>query len=427
MIDPNVLRTQLDWVAENLKKRGFHLDTEKFLALEWERKALQVKTQSLQNHRKVLSKSIGQAKSMGEDTTFLMQEVEKIVVDLGHTETHLTQVVDQLNDYLAGVPNLLHESVPLGKDETENVEIKKWGNISDVAFTPKDHVDLSSASQSIDFQTAAKLSGSRFVVLRNQAARLHRALAQFMLDMHINEHGYEEIYVPYLVEHHALFGTGQLPKLEQDLFHIKGEKALSLIPTAEVPLTNLVRESILPFDSLPLKFVSHTPCFRSEAGSYGKDTRGMFRQHQFDKVELVQIVAPEASAAAHEELTYHAERILQALELPYRVVMLCSGDMGFAAAKTYDLEVWLPSQKRYREISSCSNMEAFQARRMHARLRRTNSKPELVHTLNGSGLAVGRTLIAVLENYQDEHGDVAIPRVLQPYLHGVKKLLFSVK
>lgn len=417
MIDPNLLRHHLDLVRDNLAKRGFSLDVAKIAELEEARKSLQVKTQHLQNQRNVLSKSIGQAKAKGEDVTALLAEVETATQALSESEKACQEVIDKLNHYLSFLPNLVHDSVPVGKDETENVEVRRWGQPREFHFTPKDHVDLTAASSKIDFEASAKISGSRFVVLKGEIARLHRALAQFMLSVHTQEHGYQEIYVPYLVESHALFGVGQLPKFAEDLFHIQGERPLTLIPTAEVSLTNLVRDSILSANELPLKFVSHTPCFRSEAGSYGKDTKGMFRQHQFDKVELVQVVAPELSYQALEELTQHAETILQRLELPYRVMALCSGDIGQASAKTYDLEVWLPSQQRYREISSCSNTEAYQARRMQARYRAAASaKPELVHTLNGSGLAVGRTLIAVLENYQDEKGNVEIPKALQPFM-----------
>lgn len=423
MIDPNLLRHQLDLVATNLEKRGFVLDKESLQSLEERRKGLQVKLQELQSKRNVLSKSIGQSKAKGEDITYVLEEAEKATQDLTQLQATCDQTIEEQQVAWSYLPNMIHESVPIGKDENANVEVRRWGTIPTFSFTPKDHVDLTDSSRAIDFQSATNISGSRFVVLRKEVAKLHRALAQFMLDTHINEHGYQEAYVPYLVELKALYGVGQLPKFYEDLFHIKGERELCLIPTAEVSLTNLVRETILSADELPLKFVSHTPCFRSEAGSYGKDTRGMIRQHQFDKVELVQIVAPEKSYEALEELTSHAEKILQRLKLPYRVMALCSGDIGFAAAKTYDLEVWLPSQDKYREISSCSNTEAFQARRIQARYRSgPQAKPELVHTLNGSGLAVGRTLVAVLENYQDEKGNITVPEVLKPYMGGLERI-----
>lgn len=421
MIDPNLLRHDLDRVAGILEKRGFKVDKSSLTALEETRKGLQVKLQELQNKRNVLSKAIGQAKAKGEDIAYILEEAEKAAQDLEEMQAACEKAVEEQQIAWSYLPNLLHESVPLGKDETHNVEIRRWGEIPHFSFTPKDHVDLTEKSRTIDFEAAAKLSGSRFMVLQKGVARLHRALAQFMLDIHTNEHGYQETYVPYLVEQKALYGVGQLPKFYEDLFHIKGERELCLIPTAEVSLTNLVRESILSAEDLPLKFVSHTPCFRSEAGSYGKDTRGMIRQHQFDKVELVQIVAPEKSYEALEELTSHAEKILQRLNLPYRVIALCSGDIGFAAAKTYDLEVWLPSQQKYREISSCSNTEAFQARRIQARYRSDpKAKPELLHTLNGSGLAVGRTLVAVLENYQNSDGNITVPDALKPYMGGIE-------
>lgn len=419
MIDPNLLRNQLAMVAENLKKRGVTVDVNALQALEERRKGLQVKLQELQNQRNTLSKSIGQTKAKGGDVTLLLEEAEKASQDLEMLQASSDKAVAEQQSAWSYLPNLVHDSVPVGKDETENLEVRRWGTPRSFTFQPKDHVALTEKNQGIDFESASKISGARFVVLRGDVAKLHRALAQFMLDVHVNEHGYQETYVPYLVEAKALYGTGQLPKMAEDLFHLKGEKELSLIPTAEVSLTNLVRETILTAEALPLKFVSHTPCFRSEAGSYGKDTRGMIRQHQFDKVELVQIVSPEKSYEALEQLTSHAEKILQKLALPYRVLALCSGDIGFCAAKTYDLEVWLPSQQTYREISSCSNTEAFQARRLQARYRANDkAKPELVHTLNGSGLAVGRTLVAVLENYQDEAGNVKVPEVLVPYMGG---------
>ncbi len=427
MIDPNVLRNQLEEVVANLAKRGVKIDIEKLRSLEEQRKEYQVKTQTLQSKRNTLSKEIGQAKAKKneQEANLLLEQVAGVGVDLEEIEKQFTNIHEELNAYLATLPNLVHDSVPVGKDESENVEVRRWGTPKTFDFTPLDHVDLTAKSTKIDFEASAKMSGSRFVVLKGEVAKLHRALAQFMLHLHTNEHGYEEMYVPYLVESQALFGVGQLPKFYDDLFHIKGDKELTLIPTAEVSLTNLVRDSIIPAEKLPLKFVSHTPCFRSEAGSYGKDTKGMIRQHQFDKVELVQIVSPETSYQALEELTKHAETILQKLNLPYRVVALCTGDIGFQSTKTYDLEVWLPSQQKYREISSCSNTESFQARRLQARFRAANGKPELVHTLNGSGLAVGRTLIAVLENYQDKDGNVHVPEALHPFMGATRVIKLS--
>ncbi|HRE31953.1 MAG TPA: serine--tRNA ligase [Candidatus Berkiella sp.] len=427
MIDPNLLRTKLDDVVANLAKRGTTLDVAKFTTLEESRKSLQMKTQQLQSQRNTISKAIGQAKAKKEDTTALMKEVEGVTTALATAEQAFEAIHKEQTEFLSYLPNLIHESVPVGKDEDANVEVRKWGEPKKFDFVPKDHVDLTASQHAIDFDAASKISGSRFAVLRGDVAKLHRALAQFMLSIHTSEHGYQEVYVPYLVEREALYGVGQLPKFEQDLFHIKGERGLCLIPTSEASLANLVRDSILSAAELPLKFVSHSPCFRSEAGSYGKDTRGMIRQHQFDKVELVQIVAPESSYEALESLTGHAESILQRLELPYRVMALCSGDIGAAAAKTYDLEVWLPSQQKYREISSCSNTEAYQARRMQARFRPTaNAKPELVHTLNGSGLAVGRTLVAILENYQDEQGNVHVPKALYPFMGETRVIQLAV-
>lgn len=427
MIDPNLLRTQLEVVVANLAKRGNVLDTAKFKAMEESRKSLQMKTQQLQSQRNAISKAIGQAKAKKEDASHLMKEVEGVTAELAITEKEFEVVHKEQTEFMAYLPNLIHDSVPVGSDETANVEVRKWGEPKTFDFVPKDHVDLTEKSRAIDFDIASQMSGARFSVLRGEVAKLHRALAQFMLTVHTTEHGYQEMYVPYLVEREALYGVGQLPKFEQDLFHLKGERSLCLIPTAEVSLTNLVRDTILNAAELPLKFVSHTPCFRSEAGSYGKDTRGMIRQHQFEKVELVQIVTPESSYEALEQLTKHAETILQRLELPYRVMSLCSGDIGNAAAKTYDLEVWLPSQQKYREISSCSNTESYQARRLQARYRKTaEAKPELVHTLNGSGLAVGRTLVAVLENYQDQQGNVVVPKALQPYMGDTKVIQLAV-
>lgn len=419
MLDPRLLRSDLENVARNLARRGVVLDRGQYLELETSRKALQVDVEALRKDRNERSKAIGQAKTAGEDIEPLKLKVGELATKLADSEARLQSVQAELDAIQAGLPNLLHDSVPDGADETCNAELRRWGEPPSFDFEPKDHVSLGENLGLIDFERAAKLSGSRFVVLRGQVARLQRSLIQFMLDVHVNDHGYTEVYVPYLVNEESLFGTGQLPKFDADLFHVDGETGLRLIPTAEVPLTNLARDTIIEPDKLPLRLAAHTPCFRSEAGSYGKDTRGMIRQHQFEKVELVHIVRPEDSYEALEELLSHAEAILQRLGLAYRVVTLCAGDTGFAAAKTYDLEVWLPGQGRYREISSCSNCEAFQARRMHARWRNPdNNKPEPVHTLNGSGVAAGRALIAVLENYQREDGSVTIPEVLQPYMGG---------
>ena len=420
MLDPKLLRNELDKVARNLARRGVVLNRGQYLELESSRKALQVEVEELRQERNERSKAIGQAKAAGEEIEPLRLEVGELATKLAEAEARLHSVRNDLEALLAGLPNLLHDSVPDGADETCNAELRRWGEPPSFEFEPKDHVSIGEGLGLIDFESAAKLSGSRFVVLRGQLARLQRALIQFMLDVHINDHGYGEVYVPYLVNEESLFGTGQLPKFDADLFHVDGETGLRLIPTAEVPLTNLARDTIIEPDELPMKLTAHTPCFRSEAGSYGKDTRGMIRQHQFEKVELVHIVRPEDSYEALEELLSHAEAILQRLGLAYRVVTLCGGDTGFGAAKTYDLEVWLPGQGRYREISSCSNCEAFQARRMHARWRNpdNNNKPEPVHTLNGSGVAAGRAVIAVLENYQREDGSVTIPEVLRPYMGG---------
>lgn len=424
MLDPKSLRSELDEVAAKLKTRGYTLDTAKINELESKRKAIQVETESLQNQRKVKSKSIGQAKAKGEDVAALMAEVNGFGDKLEAAKQELAQIQDALNDIYLTIPNVPHESVPHGKDEDDNVELRVWGQPKDYDFDVRDHVDIGeSLDRNVDFEAAAKISGSRFVVLKGHIAKLHRVLAQFMLELHTNEHGYTEAYVPALVDANALYGTGQLPKFSEDLFKTQpveeGGKSFYLIPTAEVPLTNLVADSIVDEKDLPLKFTSHSPCFRSEAGSYGRDTRGLIRQHQFDKVELVQIVKPEESFAALDSMLGHAEKVLQKLELPYRVVTLCTGDMGFSATKTYDIEVWLPAQNTYREISSCSNASDFQARRMQARFRPAGSKkPELAHTLNGSGLAVGRTLVAVLENYQRADGLVDIPTALQPYFGG---------
>ncbi len=458
MLDIQLLRSNLPAVAERLATRGVALDTAEFEALEAERKRLQVYTQDLQAKRNTLSKQIGVLKGKGEDASAVMAEVAGLGDALKAAEADLGKHMPLFDAFLETIPNLPHESVPVGNDETGNVEILRWGRPRAIA-APRDHVDLGTALGGLDFEAGVKISGARFTVMKGQVARLHRALTQFMLDLHTGEHGYTEVYTPYMVNIESMFGTGQLPKFEADLFSVnagavysseeleqieerkrrdevefektgirvasiasKKQHKLYLIPTAEVPVTNLVRGEILAADVLPLKFVAHTPCFRSEAGSYGKDTRGMIRQHQFDKVELVQMVRPEQSWEALEQLTGHAEAVLQELDLPYRKVALCTGDMGFSAAKTYDLEVWLPAQNTYREISSCSNFESFQARRMQARFRNEKNKPELLHTLNGSGLAVGRTLVAVLENYQNEDGSITVPTVLRPWMGGQEKI-----
>ncbi len=421
MLDPQVLRADLDFVAAQLARRGLTLDTARIEVLETRRKAIQVRTQELQGERNSRSKLIGQAKKAGEDVGPLLARVADLGDQLKAAEVELATVQEDLREIALGLPNLPHASVPDGRAEADNREERRWGEPRVFPFTPKDHVDLGVPTGWMDFDAAAKLAGARFVVLSGPLARLHRALIQFMLDTHTREHGYVEVYVPYLVNADSLYGTGQLPKFEQDLFKVPGERDYYLIPTAEVPVTNLARDLILDADRLPCKWVAHTPCFRSEAGSYGKDTRGMIRQHQFEKVELVQLVRPADSFAALEALTGHAEAILQRLELPYRVVSLCAGDLGFSAAKTYDLEVWLPGQQKYREISSCSNFLDFQARRLQARWRNPDTgKPELLHTLNGSGLAVGRTLVAVLENYQEADGRLRIPTALRPYLGGAE-------
>ena len=424
MLDINVLRTQLDTVQAGLNSRGKPIDLSRFVALEAERKSLQTRTQELQSQRNSLSKQIGVLKGKGEDASAAMAEVAAMKAELEANEVRLTALLNDFNAVLAALPNLPDASVPLGTDEKDNVEVKRWGTPRNFDFAVRDHVDIGESLGQLDLAAATKVAGARFSVLKGPLARLHRALAQFMLDTHTAEHGYTEVYTPYLVNADSLMGTGQLPKFEEDLFKVgRGDaEPLYLIPTAEVPVTNLVRDEILAAESLPMKLVCHTPCFRSEAGSAGRDTRGMIRQHQFDKVELVQIVHPDESAAAHEALTRHAEVILEKLELPYRKVALCTGDMGFSAAKTYDLEVWLPAQETYREISSCSNFGAFQARRMQARYRNDKNKPELVHTLNGSGLAVGRTLVAILENHQNADGSVTIPTALRPYMGGVEAL-----
>ena len=421
MLDIQLLRSQPAEVAARLASRGAGFDVAAFLALEDERKGLQVRTQELQAKRNALSKQIGQMKAKGEDSAAVMQEVAGLGDELKRNEESLADLLNRINAFVSVIPNLPHESVPAGKSEADNLEMKRWGTPREFGFAVKDHVDLGEALGGIDFEAATKISGARFSLMKGAIARLHRALAQFMLDTHTQEHGYTEVYAPYLVNGNSLFGTGQLPKFHEDLFHIKDD-GYFLIPTAEVPVTNIVRDTIVDAEQLPLKFVCHTPCFRREAGSYGKDTRGMIRQHQFDKVELVRIEQPENSWAALEELTCHAEIILEKLELPYRRVALCAGDMGFSAAKTYDLEVWLPGQGAYREISSCSHFEAFQARRMQARFRNEKNKPELAHTLNGSGLAVGRALVAVLENYQREDGSIEVPSVLRPYMAGLASI-----
>ena len=424
MLDIQQLRTNLDAVAEGLAKRGKPIDFSEFVVLETERKTLQSRTQDLQAQRNSLSKQIGMLKGQGKDASEVMTQVGAIGDELKASETRLGELLEKFNAILAALPNIPDDSVPVGNDEFDNVEVKRWGTPRTFDFPVKDHTDIGEAIGQLDFTTAAIISGARFSLLKGGLARLHRALAQFMLDTHTAEHGYTEVYVPYLVNAASLHGTGQLPKFEEDLFKVQrgDQDPLYLIPTAEVPVTNIVRDEILAAEALPLKFVSHTPCFRSEAGSGGRDVRGMIRQHQFDKVELVQIVHPEKSAEAHEELTRQAEIILERLELPYRRMALCSGDMGFSAAKTYDLEVWLPAQNTYREISSCSNFGAFQARRMQTRFRNDKNKNELVHTLNGSGLAVGRTLVAILENFQNADGSVTIPAALRPYMGGLEKL-----
>lgn len=427
MIDLQLLRKDIDSVATRLAARKFQLDVAAFNALEAERKQIQTRTEELQSKRNSLSKQIGVLKGKGEDASAVMNEVAGIGDELKASATKLDEVQEKMSTFLRNIPNLPHESVPVGTDEAGNVEVRKVGTPRSFDFEVRDHVDVA-AALGLDFDVAAKLTGSRFVVMKSGIARLHRALAQFMLNTHISEHGYTECYTPYIVNADSLMGTGQLPKFEADLFAVKkggqeGEgEALYLIPTSEVPLTNLVRDEIVALEDLPIRLTAHTPCFRSEAGSYGRDTRGMIRQHQFDKVEMVQVVHPERSFEALEEMVGHAENILKKLELPYRVITLCTGDMGFGAAKTYDLEVWLPAQNTYREISSVSNCEAFQARRMQARFRNAQGKPELVHTLNGSGLAVGRTLVAILENYQQADGSVEIPKALQAYMGGVTRL-----
>jgi len=424
MLDIQLLRNDLQGVINRLGDRGLALDAATFERIEAGRKAVQMRTQELQARRNQLSKEVGQAKAKKEDASALIAEVNAQADQLKTLEQELARIQEEMNVFLSTIPNIPHASVPAGKSADDNVEVRKVGVPPTFAFTPKDHVDLGEGLKQLDFDVAAKIAGARFSVMKGPLARMHRALAQFMLDTHTQEHGYTEVYAPYMVNADSMRGTGQLPKFEEDLFSVPrsdGSK-LYLIPTAEVPVTNIVRDEIVSQADLPLKFVCHTPCFRSEAGSYGRDTRGMIRQHQFDKVELVQIAHPEKSYELLEALTGHAEQILKRLELPYRVITLCTGDMGFSAAKTYDIEVWLPGQSAYREISSCSNFESFQARRMQARFRNEKNKPELVHTLNGSGLAVGRTLVAVMENYQNADGSITVPAVLQPYMGGLEKL-----
>jgi seryl-tRNA synthetase len=426
MIDPKLLRASIDEVARQLARRGYQLDTSRVQKLEEQRRHWQIETDRLRAARNAHAKSVGQARGRGEDIAPLMSQGEALAQELAGAEQTFNEVQTSLEQLQLELPNLPHESVPPGLDESANVEVGRSGQPRAFTFKPRDHAEIGERLGQMDFEAASRISGARFVVLRAGLARMQRALAQFMLDLHTGEHGYTETYAPYLVSAQALLGTGQLPKFEQDLFAVRSEQGFYLIPTSEVSMTNLVREQIVAAESLPLKFTSHTPCFRSEAGSAGRDTRGMIRQHQFEKVELVQIVRPAESYAALESLRTHAEAVLQKLELPYRVVALCGGDLGFAAAKTYDLEVWLPSQEKYREISSCSNCEAFQARRMQARWRNPDTgKPEPVHTLNGSGVAVGRALVAVLENYQNEDGSIDIPQVLRPYMSGLARLSVS--
>jgi seryl-tRNA synthetase len=421
MLDIQQLRKELPQVVGGLKRRGYAFDEATFSALEAERKSLQVRTEELQANRNAASKQIGILKSQGKDTSAVMGEVAGVGDALKANEVALSALQDRLNSFLRQIPNIPRGDVPAGKSADENAEIRRIGTVRSFDFAPKDHTDIGEALKGIDFETASKLSGARFSVLRGQVARLHRTIAQFMLDVHTEQHGYTEVYVPYMVGSESADGVSSLAKFKDDLFKIEG-RDLYLIPTAEYPVTNFVRDTIVDAKELPLKFACHSPCFRSEAGSYGKDTRGMIRQHQFDKVELVQIVTPEKSADAHEELTAHAEAILQKLELPYRTMLLCTGDMGFSSAKTYDLEVWLPAQNAYREISSCSNFEAFQARRMMARFKNALGRTELLHTINGSGLAVGRTMVAILENYQNADGSVSVPTALQAYMGGTTKI-----
>ena len=423
MIDPKLLRQDTEAVAANLARRGFEFDTGTYLALEERRKSLQVETEELRNERNTSSKNIGKAKAQGEDIAPLLEAVKDLGDKLENNETELQTILGELRSIELGLPNLMADDVPDGKSEEYNAEVRRWGEPTELGFEAKDHIELGENLGMLDFETASKISGSRFAVMRGQLARMQRALIQFMLDTHTQDHGYVETYVPYLVQYDALVGTGQLPKFEEDLFKTTTETPFYLIPTAEVPVTNFARDAIFEADQLPMRYTAHTPCFRSEAGSYGQDTRGMIRQHQFEKVELVQFVAAGDSDRALEELTGHAEVILQRLELPYRVMALCAGDVGFGSAKTYDIEVWLPGQQKYREISSCSNYNDFQARRMQARRRNPDTgKPELIHTLNGSGVAAGRALVAILENYQQADGSVRVPDVLQPYMGGATTL-----
>ncbi len=426
MIDPKLLRSDPRGVAANLARRGFHLDVAAFTAFEERRKAAQVESDRVRAERNANAKAVGMAKGKGEDASALLARAEELTKQLAASDAAIAAVQTEVDAWQLGLPNLLHDSVPEGRDEAANEEVRRWGEPRKFEFAPKDHVELGEKLGGLDFESAARISGARFSVMKGAVAKLHRALAQFMLDLHTQEHGYTEAYVPYLVLGQALQGTGQLPKFEQDLFRVQSEQGFFLIPTAEVPVTNLVRDSIVEPAKLPMKFVAHTPCFRSEAGAAGKDTRGLIRQHQFEKVELVHIVKPADSYAALEELTANAEKVLRKLELPYRVVALCAGDIGFGSAKTYDIEVWLPGQGKYREISSCSNCEAFQARRMQARWRNPETgKPEPLHTLNGSGVAVGRALVAVLENYQNADGSITVPAALRSYMGGLEKLPVS--
>lgn len=419
MIDIQLLRQDIDGVADRLKTRGLTLDKQQFIKLDEERKGLQIEVQELQNQRNVNAKRIGQAKAKGENVDEILKEVSTSTTKLEELEKKLNVVLNDLNQILLSIPNLPHSSVPEGKDEDDNVEVRRWGTPREFSFKPKDHVELGANNHGINSEAGVKLTGSRFTVLRDGVARLHRALAQFMLDLHIDEHGYTELNVPMIVNSDSLRGTGQLPKFEEDLFKLTGDDGYYLIPTAEVPVTNLVRDEIIPESDLPVQYVAHSGCFRSEAGSYGRDTRGLIRMHQFEKVEMVHFSHPEKSFDQLELMTRHAETVLEKLELPYRTIVLCTGDMGFGATKTYDIEVWIPAQEKYREISSCSNCIDFQARRMQARFRNsTTNKPELLHTLNGSGLAVGRALVAVMENYQEDDGRIRIPNVLIPYMNG---------
>jgi seryl-tRNA synthetase len=422
MLDPRLFRSELELVQQQLKRRGIEFDAESYTALESRRKDIQVKTQELQNERNTRSKAIGQAKAKGEDIQPLLDQVQDLGDQLKAAETELAEVQAQLNGIMESLPNILDESVPDGKTDADNVEISRWGTLPQFDFTPKDHVDLGEPL-GMNFELGAKIASARFVVLAGKLATLQRAIIQLMLDTHISEHGYQETYVPFLANADSLRGTGQLPKFEADLFTVRNDPTFYLIPTAEVPVTNIVRDVIVDAKQMPLKYVCHSPCFRSEAGAYGSDVRGMIRQHQFEKVELVQIVTPEQSAQAHEQLTAHAESILKKLNLPYRKVLLCAGDTGFSSSKTYDLEVWLPGQQKYREISSCSNFKDFQARRLQARWRNpVTGKPELVHTLNGSGLAAGRTLIAIMENYQNQDGSITVPEALRKYMSGMESI-----